>query len=202
MSKTEIIKRPVEQLSGNLKKSAWAAVLESLITIILGVLLIVWPDIVIKVIAYVVGTFLIIKGAYQVINYFIVKGQNDFFDNSLLSGVISVLIGLTLLLVGEEIANIFRIIIGVWMIYESLVRINTAIKFHAANIAAWKYILILALSMLVLGVFVTFYSGAVVSLIGWMLVLVGVIGIISDTMFIQYINQVTEFITGKTKDGK
>ncbi len=200
MSKTEIIKRPIEQLGSSLKKSAWAAVFESLITIILGVLLIVWPDIVIKVIAYVVGTFLIIKGAYQVINYFVVKGQNDFFNNNLLSGVISVLIGLALLLIGEEIANVFRIIIGIWMIYESLVRINTAIKFHAAGINAWKYILILALMMLVLGVFVTFYSGAVVALIGWMMVLVGIIGIVSDTMFIQYINQVSEAITGKAKE--
>jgi len=200
MSKTEIIKRPIEQLGSSLKKSAWAAVFESLITIILGVLLIVWPDIVIKVIAYVVGAFLIIKGAYQVINYFVVKGQNDFFNNNLLSGVISVLIGLALLLIGEEIANVFRIIIGIWMIYESLVRINTAIKFHAAGINAWKYILILALMMLVLGVFVTFYSGAVVALIGWMMVLVGIIGIVSDTMFIQYINQVSEAITGKAKE--
>ncbi len=200
MSKTEIIKRPIEQLGSSLKKSAWAAVFESLITIILGVLLIVWPDIVIKVIAYVVGAFLIIKGAYQVINYFVVKGQNDFFNNNFLSGVISVLIGLALLLIGEEIANVFRIIIGIWMIYESLVRINTAIKFHAAGINAWRYILILALMMLVLGVFVTFYSGAVVALIGWMMVLVGIIGIISDTMFIQYINQVSEAITGKAKE--
>ena len=86
------------------------------------------------------------------------------------------------------------------MIYESLVRINTAIKFHAAGINAWKYILILALMMLVLGVFVTFYSGAVVALIGWMMVLVGIIGIVSDTMFIQYINQVSEAITGKAKE--
>lgn len=202
MSKAEIIKRPIEQFSGDLKKTAWAAIFESLITIVLGVLLIVWPDTVIKIIAYVVGTFLIIKGAYQVINYFVVKGQNDFFNNGLLSGVISVLIGLALLLIGEEIANVFRIIIGIWMIYESLTRINTSIKFHAAGIAAWKYILILALIMLVLGVFITFYSGAVVTLIGWMMVLVGIIGIISDTLFIQYINQIAESITGKAKNGK
>lgn len=202
MSKAEIIKHPIEQLGSNLKKSAWAAVLESLITLVLGVLLIVWPDIVIKIIAYVVGTFLIIKGAYQVINYFVIKGQNDFFNNNLLSGVISVLIGLALLLIGEEIANVFRIIIGIWMIYESLVRINISIKFHAAGINSWQYILILALAMLVLGVFVTFYSGAIVSLIGWMMVAVGVIGIISDTMFVQHINQVTEAINGKIKNEK
>ncbi|MBR0430993.1 DUF308 domain-containing protein [Candidatus Saccharibacteria bacterium] len=199
MPKAEIIKRPIDHISDNLKKSAWSAILESLITMILGILLIAWPDIVIKVVAYVVGIFLIVKGAYQIINYFIIKGQNDFFNNSLLAGVISALIGLTLLLIGEEIANVFRIVIGVWMIYESLVRINTSIKLHAANISTWKYTLIFALMMLVLGVFVTFYNGAVLTLIGWMMILAGLIGILGDIMFIQHVNNIIETLNKRMK---
>ena len=199
MAKVEIIKHSAEKISGNLKQSAWMAVIESLATIVIGILLVVWPDVVIKVIAYVVGIFFIVKGAYQIINYFVVKGQTDFFNNGFLFGVISVLVGITALVIGEEIANIFRIIIGIWMIYESLVRINTAIKLHAANIQAWKYILILALIMLVLGMFVTFYSGAIITLIGWMMVLVGIVGIIGDVMFIQYVDTLITKITGSTK---
>ena len=199
MAKVEIIKHSAEKISGNLKQSAWMAVIESLATIVIGIVLVVWPDVVIKVIAYVVGIFFIVKGAYQIINYFVVKGQADFFNNGLLFGIISVLVGITALVIGEEIANIFRIIIGIWMIYESLVRINTAIKLHAANIQAWKYILILALIMLVLGMFVTFYSGAIITLIGWMMVLVGIVGIIGDVMFIQYVDTLITKITGSTK---
>ena len=87
MSKTEVIKHPVEQVGGDLKKSAWGAIFESLATMLLGIFLLVWPDTIVKIIAYVIGAFLIIKGAYQVINYFVVKGQNDFFNNNLLSQV-------------------------------------------------------------------------------------------------------------------
>ena len=200
MSKVEIIKRPIETISGDLKKSAWSAVIESLVTAIIGVFLIAWPDVVIKIIAYIVGIFFIIKGSYQIINYFLVKGQNDFFNNNLLSGVISVLIGLAALLIGEELTNVFRIIIGIWMIYESLVRMNTAIKLHATGLNIWRYVLLLSLSMLVLGVFVTFYQGAVVALIGWMMVLTGIIGIVGDVMFIQYVTKVADFLTGKGND--
>lgn len=202
MAKTEVIKHPVETIGGDLKKSAWAAIFESLITIILGIFLIAWPDTVVKIIAYVVGTFFVIKGAYQVINYFLIKGQQDFFNNSLLSGVVSILIGLTLFLMGEEIANVFRIVIGVWVIYESLVRISTSIKLHAAGIQAWKYTLILSLMMLVLGVFVTFNSGAVVTLIGWLMILAGFIGIVGDIIFVQYVNKIADIITGKVKAEK
>lgn len=201
-NKVDIIKHPVEKIGSNLKKTAWSAILESLITMIMGILLVVWPDVVLKVIVYVVGTFFIIKGAYQVINYFIVKGQNDFFNNSLLAGIISILIGFTLLLIGEEIAHVFRVAVGIWLIYESLVRINTSIKLHAINISAWKYVLILALVMLVLGVFVVFYDGAVLTLIGWMMIIAGIIGVVSDTMFIQYVNKISETLINKNKVGQ
>ena len=202
MPKVDIIKKPIENMSSDLKKSAWFAILESLSTIILGIFLIAWPDVVIKVIAYIVGVFFIIKGAYQVINYFVVKGQNDFFNNNLLGGVISVLIGLAALLMGEQLADVFRIIIGIWMIYESLVRLNTAIKLHAVGIDAWKYITIISLMILVLGIFVTFNSGAVVSLIGWMMILAGIIGVVGDVMFIQYVNKIVESFTNKLKSEK
>ncbi len=196
--KAEIIKHPVEQVSGDVKQSAWVAIIESLATIVLGIFLIAFPDAVIKVIAYIVGIFLVIKGAYQIINYFVVKGQNDYFNNNLLFGIISALIGVAALVMGEEIAGVFRIVIGIWIIYESLVRVNTAIKLHAAGIEAWKLSLVLALAMLVVGIFITFFEGAVVALIGWMLILSGVIGIIGDVMFIQNVNSLVDKLTGKT----
>ena len=196
-SKAQIIKQGVDNVSNLLKRNAWSAIFESLATIILGVFLIVWLDAVVQVIGYVAGTILIIKGAYQIINYFVAKGQNSIFNNDLLSGVISLLIGIAFFCIGEEIVNVFRIIIGIWMIYEALVRMNTSIKLHAVGIKAWSYVLILALMMLILGIFVTFYQGAVIALIGWMMILTGVIGIVGDAMFIQYVNKVAESLTEK-----
>lgn len=198
-SKAQIIKQGVDGVSGLLKREAWSAIIESLATIILGILLIVWQDAVVQALGYVVGTILVIKGAYQIICYFVAKGQNNIFDNNLLGGVISLLIGIAFLFIGEEIVNVFRIIVGIWMIYEALIRMNTAIKLHAVGIKAWSYVVILALMMLVLGVFITFYQGAVISLIGWMMILTGVIGIVGDVMFIQYIDNVAKFLTGKNK---
>ncbi|MBR3131818.1 DUF308 domain-containing protein [Candidatus Saccharibacteria bacterium] len=196
MAKVEIIKRPIENVSGDIKKVAWSAIIESLALVILGLLFIVLQDTMIQVLAYIVGAFFIVKGGFQIVNYFLEKGQNDFFNNGLLSGVVSVLIGIAALVIGEDIASVFRVIIGIIIIYESLVRINTASKLAAAGISTWKYILIFALVMLVLGVFVTFYSGAVIVLIGWMMIITGLVGIISDTMFIQHVNQIVDKLTG------
>ena len=193
MPKVEIIKRPIEQIGKDIKKSAWSAIIESLAILILGILFISWPDMMIQIIAYVVGIFFIVKGTFQVINYFVEKGQNDFFNNGLLMGVVSVLIGIAALVIGEDIANIFRIVVGIFLIYESLVRINTAIKLSSAGIPIWKYVLLLAIVILVLGVFVTFNDIAAV--IGWMMIIAGIIGIIGDSIFISQVNTVVDKIT-------
>ena len=103
------------------------------------------------------------------------------------------------MVIGDDIASVFRVIIGIIIIYESLVRINTATKLASAKISVWKYILIVALIMLVLGIFVTFFEGAVVVLVGWMMILTGLTGIIGDVMFIQNVNQVVDTLTGKTQ---
>ena len=195
MAKAEIIKRPVEQVGSDIKKTAWGAIIESLALILIGILFIVLQDTMVQVLAYIVGAFFIVKGGFQIINYFIDKGQNDFFNNGLLAGVVSVLIGIAALVIGDDIAHVFRIIIGIIIIYESLVRINTASKLATAKIPAWKYILILALVMLVLGVFVTFFEGAVIILIGWMMIITGIIGIIGDVMFIQHVATLIDKLT-------
>ena len=197
MSKVEIIKRPIEQVSGNIKKAAWSAVIESLALIILGILFVIWPETMIHILAYLVGAFFIVKGGFQVINYFMEKGQTDFFNNGLLSGVVSVLIGIAALVIGDDIANIFRVVVGIIIIYESLVRINTAMKLATAGISTWKYILVVALIMMVLGIFVTFNTGAVVALVGGLMIATGIIGIVGDVMFIQHVNAIVDKLIGK-----
>lgn len=199
MPKAEIIKRPIEKISSDIKLSAWSAIFESVALIILGILFLVLQDTMVKILAYIVGVFFIVKGGFQIISYFIEKGQNDFFNNNLLSGVVSVLIGVMALVIGEDIANVFRVIIGILIIYESLVRINTATKLASVRIPAWKYILIIALLMMIIGIFITFNSGAIVTLVGWMMILTGIIGIFGDVMFIQYVNTLVEKITGDEK---
>lgn len=197
MPTAEIIKKPIENISTDLKKSAWSAIIESILIIIFGILMVVWPDITTTVIANVLGGIFIVNGIYQIINYFVVKGQTDFFNNGLLIGVISLLVGIAAILIGENIAQVFRIIIGIWMIYEALVRMNTALKLHTAGIKAWSYILIIAICMLVVGIFVAFNTGAVIQLIGWMMILSGIFGIVGDAIFMQYVSKLTDILTGK-----
>ena len=190
------IKNPVDFIAGNLKKSAWAAVFESIVLLIFGILLVAWPGITYYIASVVLGVILIIVGLYQIVNYFIVKGQNNFFDNSLLFGVVSIIIGIAAVCFVGETFNIFRVIMGIWLIFESMVRINTTIKLHAAGLSIWGWVLVIALIMLAAGIFVLFNTTLIIQVVGGLMILAGVVGAIGDIVFVSQVDSVAKSLKG------
>ena len=92
----------------------------------------------------------------------------------------------------EQLTGAIGIVVGAWMIYGSLVRMNTAIKLHAAGVKEWFYVLLLSLVMLALGIYMIVSVGVVVTVVGWIMVAAAVIGIIEDIMFLRNVDAVTK----------
>ena len=199
MSKVEIIKRPVEQAGKDIKLSAWSSVLESLILVIFGILCVIWPNTIIQAIAYLVGAFFIVRGGILLIDYFAAPQQKGNYNNKLLSGVICVILGVIAIVAGQDIAHVFSIIIGVFIIYAALVRLNAALRLRSANANGWKEVGAISILMMILGILVTFAAGGAVMLAGWLMIATGVIGIVGDVIFIQHVNMVVDKLTGKKK---
>ena len=199
MSKVEIIKRPVEKAGKDIKLSAWSAILESLILIIFGILCVIWPNTIIQAIAYLVGAFFIVRGGILLIDYFAASQQKGNYNNKLLSGVICVILGVIAIVAGQDIAHVFSIIIGVFIIYAALVRLNAALRLRSANANGWKELGAISILMMILGIIVTFAAGGAVMLAGWLMIATGVIGIVGDVIFIQHVNMVVDKLTGKKK---
>lgn len=174
------------------KGTGWLAILESIVIGVLGGLLIADPTGVTKMIFYVVGFFLIIKGVYKVINFFLVHGKYDFYNNDLLYGIIALVFGVIAVVLWEPLGKIISIIVGAWMIYGALVRINTAIKMHAAGVKEWFYVLLLALVLMALGIYMVVSIGAALTIVGWTMIAAAVVGIIEDVFFIRNIDAVAQ----------
>ena len=174
------------------KSISWLAILESLVVGVLGALLIINPDGMTKVIFYVVGIFLIIKGVYKIINYFAVHGKYDFYNNDLLYGIIALVFGVIAVVLWEQLGQVIGIVVGAWMIYGALVRMNAAIKMHTAGIKEWFYVLLLSMVMLALGIYMVITVGAVIAIVGWVMVASAVIGIVDDLIFIRHLDAVAQ----------
>ena len=174
------------------KSTSWMAILESLIVGALGVMLLINPDGMFKIIFYVVGIFLIIKGVYKIINYFAVHGKYDFYNNDFLYGIIALVFGNLAVVLWEQLGKLIGIAVGAWMIYGALVRMNTAIKMHTAGIKEWFYVLLLSMIMLALGIYMVISASAVPMVIGWIMIAAAGIGIVDDILFIRHLDAVAQ----------
>ena len=174
-----------------LKSVGWMAVLESLVVGVLGIVLLWNPKGIMQAIFYVVGIFLIIKGVYKILNYFATHGQYDFYNNDLLYGIIALVFGVLAVVLWEELGGVIGLVVGAWMIYGALVRINTAVKMRTAGIKEWFYVLLLALVMLALGIYMVISVGVVLAVVGWVMIAAAVVGILDDLMFIRHLDELS-----------
>lgn len=174
------------------KSTSWLAILESLVIGALGALLLIDPEGMVKTIFYVVGIFLIIKGVYKIINFFAVHGKYDFYNNDLLYGIVALVFGIIAVVLWESLGRVIGVVVGAWLIYGALVRINIAIKMHAAGIKEWFYVLMLSLVMMALGIYMVISVGAILAVVGWMMIVGAIVGIVDDIFFIKNLDTVTK----------
>ena len=179
----------MEYLQKILKKSGQASIIESIIFAILGAVLIAKPEETVKVISYILGAGLIIVGIYQIVNYIKMNGQNDLYNYHLIYGVMTIVIGIITIIYSATIGSIFRIIIGIWIIYSSVVRASSSLKLRAIKSNIWIYTLIIAIIMFCCGLYIVLNQGTIVVTVGVLMLIYAVMDIIENVIFLRNIKQ-------------
>ena len=169
----------MEYIEKLFKKSRWVSIIESLIFALLGIILICKPEGTLKFITFLLGTIFILTGIYKIINYFVSKGRYNFYDYDLAYGLVACIIGIITIFFSSTIGSIFRIIIGLWIIYSSFIRMNLSTKLKALNTTIW-----------ICGLYITVNSGAIIVTIGIMMIIYSVIDIIEDIIFMKNIKEI------------
>ena len=116
------------------------------------------------------------------------KGKNDLYNYQLIYGVMAIVIGLIAIVYSSTIGTVFRIIIGIWIIYSAVVRASSALKLKSLNSNIWIYTLIIAIAMLACGLYVVLNEGTVIVTIGILMIVYSVMDVIENAIFIKHLN--------------
>ena len=173
-----------------LKKAGWTSVITSLIFALIGLIMIFYPDTTMQVMSTVLGIFFIIVGVIKVINYFVSKGNSTFFTNDIAWGLIAIIIGLVTMVYSSTIESIFRIMIGIWIIYSGFTRLSLSFKLKGVNDKVWTLVLILAVLMVIGGLYVTFYPGALIVTLGVIILIYAIMDLIESFIFMRNMKDV------------
>ena len=182
----------MEYFTKIMKKTGWGSLLTSIIFAIIGIVLIINPEGTIKTVAYTLGTIFILIGAYKIISYVKNKGKYDFFNLDMTFGIIAIIIGLITIVYIKQIGTIFRIIIGVWIIYSAIMRINLASKLKILDSRTWISYLALAILMFICGVYILFTANAILVTIGGIILVYSILEILESIIFLININNIVE----------
>lgn len=180
----------MEYLKNILKKTGWASLVESLIFAIIGIILIQNPEGTVKVISYILGIIFILIGVYKIIVHIMEKQSASLYNYSLIYGIMAIVIGIITIAFSSTIGNLFRIIVGVWIIYSSLLRFSSALKLRSCKSNIWIYSTVLSAIMLICGIYVVANSGAIVSTIGIFVLIYSIIDIIENIIFLKNVNNI------------
>ena len=173
-----------------LKKAGWTSVITSLIFAIIGLVMIYNPETTMIFISTILGIFFIVVGVIKVINYFISKGNSTLFTNDIAWGLIAVIIGLVTIVYSSTIESIFRIMIGVWIIYSGLTRFGLSFRLKNINDKLWAIVLCLAVLMIVGGLYVTFYPGALIVTLGVIILVYAIMDLIESFIFMKNVKDI------------
>ena len=173
-----------------LKKTGWTSIITSVVTAIIGIIIIGNPMVTMKIVAYVLGSLFIAFGVIKLINYFVAKGAYDFYNYEMIYGILAIIIGIVTIAYSNTIATIFRIIIGVWILYSGIMRFGLVLKLKTLEIKEWKYALMIAILILICGVYVLVKAETIGIAIGIAVLVYSIMDIIEGVIFLRNVDSI------------
>lgn len=136
----------------SLKTYKTLAIVLSVVTMALGLVMICWPNISAVAICYLMGAVCIVVGIYEIIRYFDLGLIGVLFRYDLFLGIMSVLAGILLVLHPDGGVVILPVVLGFYIILASVFSIQISTEARHFGFSGWWGALLLGIAGAILGV--------------------------------------------------
>lgn len=157
-----------------LREQRISSIIMALVTLVMGFLLLFWPDRSVKILCALLGAVLIVTGAAYIFGWLIRRRKGGFPAWFLIPGVLLAAMGMWLLNNPKLVVALIQYIFAAVVIFHGVLDLQSAIVLAVARRRRWWVDLLIALLTLGLGVLVLFNPfetfEALVMLIGFTLI--------------------------------
>ncbi len=160
-------------------KNNKSSIISSIVFLIVGIMLFIKPDAVIKFVSYLFGGVMLAIGAYRTLSYYIQNKRTQVVNhNELAFGITAMILGILLIFLANTIEFLLRIVVGVWVIGAGIGKIMQT--FYTTDRTSRFYTLIvLGLVLIGLGLYTVLVSNIPLSIMGLFMVIYALIDLIS-----------------------
>lgn len=104
-------------------------------------------------------------------------------------GIIAIIIGIIAIVYKSQIETIFRVLIGIWIVYTGIIRLSLSLKLKLVQSPVWIYSLLISIIMIICGIYTIFVSNVIVVTIGIVILIYSVLDVIEDIIFLANIKK-------------
>ncbi len=183
----------MKSIEKKLKENSYESIFISCVTIILGIIMIIFSNNVLDIISYFLGIGIIINGILKIFYYIKFQGKYNIFNYDLSMGILNIILGIICIIFKSEVQSIFRILIGIFVIYQSIINITLATKIMYVDKTAGTISLFLSILMIVCGSFIIMTKGLVVATIGYILIVFAIMDIVECIIFNRNLKKLEKF---------
>lgn len=167
------------------KRSSWADIIISLIFIVFGVLIVAKPEATLGAISILLGILFIAMGVIKLIEYYTSDPKEDLL---LTFALISVIFGVIVLFASDSVLAFFRIILGLWIIATGILDLQTILAWKEVKSPYWTLSLVFTLLMILAGIIILVNQQIVITAMGVLIIIYGVLDIIDRIIFMKKID--------------
>jgi uncharacterized membrane protein HdeD (DUF308 family) len=155
------------------------SLLISVILVFFSIFMILKPGVSVIALIVSLGVIVLLDGIIHIISYLRIKKEFKSFNIELIRGIMNFIIGLIIIINPSIFTNFLPIIIGVWIVIQSIVKLQFAFNMKKAEDKNWLIILLFAIITLIIGLVVIFYPFEVIKQIT---TICGIILLVSETI--------------------
>ena len=138
--------------------------LMSVIYIVCGIVLLIWPDISMTTFCYALGVMGIIYGIAHIVIYFTKDHMVSIMEMDLVTGIVTTAFGFFVLVNDKIFVSILPFAIGVILMLGAIVKLQNSLDLKKLGFRKWWIVLIMALVLLGIGLLLVYnpFQAAVV----------------------------------------
>lgn len=149
----------MEKFSSSYK---FISLLVSIAIVCFSIFIIVQPEFSVLVTIIALGVIVLLDGLLHIISYFRKSSEERTISIELIRGVLSSLIGIIIIINPVMFSSFLPILIGIWIVIQSIVKLQFAFTMKAVGEKNWIIITLLSIITTLLGLFIIFNPFAIV----------------------------------------
>lgn len=138
---------------GNLlKRLKTNVIISAVLCMALGIILVLWPDMSMRIVCIAIGAVLIVGGLMRLAGYYMNRDGSMYAQFSLIMGIVLVVVGVWIVLKPEKVLMIIPIIIGIVIAMHGFNNLQQAVSLHKDRYDKWWIALVLGFVTIGFGV--------------------------------------------------